>query len=188
MLDSINKRIQEKAINNSIFYEPKQGDLVLIRAHIKCFRDRIELNAISCNRLENSNDEIIQMIIPSVLNERIYSLKAYSKSSFNNLNAPNREEKSLIENSNKTNDSLMIKETFLAVVNKKLIEITSKSADYTLNNQSCSSYSLFTILKNSCNVEYKFITPKLVLDALKELELRGVIYSCEDESHYLPIN
>ena len=188
MLDSINKRIQEKAINSSIFYEPKQGDLVLIRAHIKCFRDKIELNAISCNRLENSNDEIIQMIIPSILNEKIYSLTTPSQSKVNNLKASKKEEKSNIIDSSKTIDSLLIKENFLAVVNKKLIEITSKSADYTLNNQSCSSYSLFTILKNSCHVEYKFVTPKLVLDALKELELRGVIYSCEDDSHYLPIN
>lgn len=79
-------------------------------------------------------------------------------------------------------------EAFLTAVNKKLIELTSDSADYTLNTQSCNSYALFTSFRSNCSIEFKFATAKQVLDALKELELRGLAYSCEDDTQYLPIH
>ena len=73
------------------------------------------------------------------------------------------------------------------LVNKKLIQISS-NVNITLSNQSCNAYSLFNILKNNCPTEYvKYVTAKQVLDALKELEMRGLAYSCEDEFHYLPM-
>ena len=92
------------------------------------------------------------------------------------------------KNANSSSSSAAIKDTkaFQTLVLKKLYEITCRSADYTLNTQSCDSYNLYTFLRSNCPVEYKFITHKQVLDALKELELTGHVYSCEDDNHFLP--
>lgn len=194
ILGSIQKQIKEEKINNSIMYEPRQGDLVLIRAHVKCYKQNISLNAISCVRLQDSTAELTQIMLPAILSKRIYSIKAPSKEQFDSLkqvaNPFKKPEPENVTRSESKPGTSVIKdmEAFLTLVYKKLNQITSKSADYTLNNQSCSSYNLYTYLRSNCSVEYKFITAKQVLDALKELELRGLVYSCEDDNHYLPIN
>lgn len=176
-------------------YEPRIGDLVLIRAHVKCYKQNISLSAISCVRLQDSTEELTQIMLPAILSKRIYSVKAPSKEQFDSLKqVANPCHKKLEPENNVKPESKpgtsVIKdmEAFLTLVDKKLNQITSKSADYTLNNQSCSSYNLYTYLRSNCPVEYKFVTAKQVLDALKELELRGLVYSCEDDNHYLPIN
>ena len=78
-------------------------------------------------------------------------------------------------------------------MHKKLVQMSesnvldsSRKVDH-LGTESCESYVLFRFLKNNCPNEFKFVTQKQVLEALKELESRGLVYSCEDEYHYLPL-
>ena len=63
-------------------YEPKQGDLVLIRGHVKCFKERIDLNVITCSRIQNSNEELLHMMLPAILNQKIYSIPAPTNEEF----------------------------------------------------------------------------------------------------------
>ncbi len=177
-------------------YEPRQGDLILVKGQIKCYKQNISINAHSCIRLQDSTDELIQIILPSVLNEKVYRISAPTQKQFDALKmsmefTSSKKEDNKDEfagNRNFSTSTIRDMEGFLSFVNKKLNEVTSKSADYTLNIQSCKSYSLYNYLRNNCPVEYKFVTHKQVLDALKELEQRGLVYSCEDDAHYLPIN
>jgi len=196
ILGSIQKQIKEETINNNIMYEPRQGDLVLIRGNVQCYKQSITINAISCVRLEDSTDELIQIMLPSILNEKVYTVNAPTQEQFDALKESmgsssikkNGEKEQQMDSANNSNHTIKDMEAFLSLVNKKLNEVTSKSADYTLNIQSCKSYSLYTYLRGNCPVEYKYVTHKQVLDALKELEQRGLVYSCEDETHYLPMN
>jgi hypothetical protein len=211
ILSSIQSRIKEKHVNNCIMYEPKQGDLVVVRAHVKCFRQRIELNAVSCVRVQNAAEELIHMMLPSVLANKSYSIESMSVQEYNqkiNCLKSECDQKNVlvVQEPNKSNNqsdrefySIKNKEAFMSFVNKKLIELTtggglnntkniSMSTTNTDNNQSCDSYSLFGFLRNNCPIEFKYVSHKQVLGALKELELRGLVYSCEDEFHYLPIS
>ena len=184
VLNSMKERIKEERINNAIMYEPRNGDFVLIRATVRCFRSQIQLNAVSCVRLKSAADELIQMIRPSVLNRDVYNLPQINLQTYNSLKFVKAEQ---IEQ--KTFDSEVIKdkEGFLSLVNKKLIELVSRGSESDMTNESCQAYHLFTYLKNNCPTEFKMATFKQVLSALKELELRGLVYSCEDELHYLPM-
>lgn len=195
ILGSIQKQIKEPTINHNIMYEPKQGDLVLIRGHIKCYKQNISINAVSCVRIEGSTEELIQIMLPAILNDKVYSVKPPSKEEFDKLNEEMNVLKKKSEilkenlNLNKIDDNgIKDMNAFLAMVNKKLIQLTTKSGECEWNTESCKSYTLYTFLKTNSSVEYKSVTHKQVLDALKELELRGLVYSCEDETRYLPIN
>ena len=187
ILNSIKSRIKDATINNLIMYEPKQGDLVAIRGNVKFFRDRIDLNAVSCQRIKNSADEMTQMVLPSILSRKVYSLPETSLETFNSVKRLKDEKTELWSNA-KTEFKMKDDENFINLVNKKLIQLASKSdSNQTMSHQSCESYELYTFLKNNCPNEFKMVTYKQVLDALKELELRGLVYSCEDELHYLPM-
>jgi hypothetical protein len=218
ILSSIQSRIKEKHVNNCIMYEPKQGDLVVIRGQVKCYRQRIELNAVSCARVQNATEELVHMMLPSVLAEKSYSIDSMSvqeyeqktsdvnKSEFECKNVLTAQESNKPSNNQpKSNEftSIKNKEAFMSFVNKKLVELTTgnglnntknvtmsiTNTTYNENNgQSCDSYSLFSFLRNNCPIEFKFVSHKQVLGALKELEMRGLVYSCEDEFHYLPIS
>ena len=85
LLSAIQSRIKEESVNNRILYEPKQGDLVMVRGQIKCFRQQIELNAITCSRIQNSKNEIVQMVLPSILSNQIYSKEAITLDKYNEI-------------------------------------------------------------------------------------------------------
>lgn len=190
ILGTMKKQIKENKINNNIMYEPKQGDLVVIRAHTTCYKETINLNAISCVRVSDPTDELIQIMLPSILDKKVYSTIGTTEDRYNHLKSESKQEQQQIKKSDNSEHDSIIKdmEAFLSFVNKKLQQITTKTADHTMNPKSCYSYSLYTFLSRNCPIEFKFVTHKQVLDALKELELRGLVYSCEDECHYLPID
>ncbi|CAF0765713.1 unnamed protein product [Brachionus calyciflorus] len=197
ILNSIQTRIKETTINNSIMYEPKQGDLVLIRAYVRCYRQRIELNAVSCIRVKSSQEELIHMILPAILSDKVYSIPLPTLNDLNNLtNKVNCKTSGQQEILIKPEiDNFKNNENFFNFVHKKLIQMSeanildsSRRVDNNLGTQSCESFALFRFLKNNCPNEFKFVAHKQVLDALKELESRGLVYSCEDEFHYLPLN
>lgn len=179
LLNGIQTRIKDETINNRIIDEPKQGDLVLIRAQIRCFRQRIELNAISCTRVQNSSNEMLHMILPSVLSNKIYSKQAITCEKYELLKTNKINQQLKIKEENQLNENL------INYVNKKLIEMAS-SKENAVEDQSCNSYALFNSMRNGIS-EFKSLTHKQVLDALKELESRGLAYSCENEFQYLPI-
>jgi hypothetical protein len=192
LLDAIQTRIKDESVNNRILYEPKQGDLVVIRAQIKCFRQKIELNAITCSRIQNSKNEMVQIVLPSILSNKIYSKEAITLDMYNEMkNFKTEPQTNFLSNAVHTETEVVDpkeKENFINLVSKKLVQLTSNT-DSTLNSQPCNSYSLYNFLKNNCPTEFKkFLTTKQVLDALKELETRGLAYSCDDEFHYLPAN
>ena len=181
-LNSIQTRIREKTVNNSLIYEPKQGDLVLIRAHVKCFKERIDLNAITCSRIQNSSEELISIMLPAILHHKVYSIPAPTDEEFENANKFN--DRNFKDNAkNSVPVSISENENFLNLIYNKLTQLANAT-----NNKPCSSYSVYNLFRNNCPTEYKSVTLKQVLDALKILEIRGTAYSCEDVFHYLPIS
>ena len=170
-------------------YEPRQGDLVLVRGHIKCFRQRIDINALTCTRIQNSSEELAQMMLPSILYHKVYSIPAPSLDEFNSARRSNesqnqkaKEPASETNNAQKNIEQKTNEENFISFVFKKITQLSANASE------SCSSYSVYNFLRNNCPVEFKCVTLKQVLDALKTLEIRGMVYSCEDEFHYLPMN
>ena len=189
LLNAIQTRIKDQLINNRIMYEPKQGDLVLIRAQVKCYRQRVELNANSCSRVQNSTNEMIQMVLPSILMNKVYSKQPATLNKYEEVNQIKNDYKKFKSNNNSDNLNLKEKEIFINLVNKRLVQMTTNIGNnMTLSNNSVNAYSLFNFIKSDCSIEFSFVTYKHILDALKELETRGLIYSCEDEFHYLPMN
>lgn len=86
-----------------------------------------------------------------------------------------------------------IDENFIQLVYKRLVSLarTEKFDESGHQNRAaCSSYYLYNSIKNSSKIEGPgdLLSPSRVLAALKELEMRGFVYSCQDEFHYLPIN
>jgi len=188
LINSIQTRIKDETINNRLMYEPKQGDLILCRAQIKHFRQRIELNALTCSKVQSSTNEMIQIILPATLGNKVYSKESVSLQQYDEIKNLNSKTNNNNNNNNNNNEKKSIlTDNFINLVNQKLIQMSS-NPNTTLTNHSCNSYALFNFLKNNCPIEYKSITSKHVLDALKELEIRGLAYSCEDEFHYLPMD
>jgi hypothetical protein len=212
ILSSIRSRVQETNVNNCVMYEPKRGDLVVVRGVVNCFKQRIEISAHSCTRVQSSTEEMIHMMLPSVLAQNCYSIEPVSvqeyEQKFKSVKTEINESKSYLT-TRETNKSdyqkadqlapMKNKDVFINFVNKKLIELTTGGLNVTKNaslntmdsessSNSCNSYSLFSFLRNNCPVEFKYVSHKQVLSALKELELMGLAYSCEDEFHYLPIS
>jgi len=184
-LNSIQSRIKEKTINNSLMYEPKHGDLVLVRGHVKCYKQRIDLNAVTCSRIQNSNEELINIMLPAILHNKVYNIPAPTLEEFDLAIKLNEKNKLNIRDNNKNSEQVSINENedFLNLVHQKLTVLSRAT-----NNKSCSSYAVHNFLRNNCPAQFKSITLKQVLDALKALEVRGTAYSCEDDFHYLPIN
>lgn len=163
----------------------------MIRAHARSYRQRIELNAVSCVRVKNSTEELVQMILPSVLFDEVYSKKPITLDEFDNFNT-----KIYVENQPQklTKDKNIKNDNLLNFVLKKLVQMSkSNLLDQSHKNDSnssdsCDSFNLYRFLKSNCPSEFKCLDHKQVLEALKELESRGLVYSCEDEYHYLPLN
>jgi hypothetical protein len=187
----------------TIMFVPKQGDLVMINSNIKIFRGRIELQAVSCTRIQNSTEEIFNMSIPALLNKKIYSLTGPSQEEYEKIlkenekiitKKNNNELNKEIQNIN--NDQIFSddkkKEEFLRLVYKSLIHISQNLIDQdnkiTNSSTSCDSYNVFMHIRKNTSAMFQFVTYKQVLAALKELELTGLVYSCEDEHHFLPIS
>jgi hypothetical protein len=72
-LDAIKSKVIEKTGEKNGLYVPCQGDLVLVRGHIHYFRNNTEIISKSCSRINNSKDELIQMVLPAVLSKTVYS-------------------------------------------------------------------------------------------------------------------
>lgn len=180
LLNGMQARIKDATVNARLIDEPRQGDLVLVRAQVKCFRQRIELNAISCTRVPNSTSEMMHMVLPGILNSQVYSRQSITCQQYEEIKAKKLSEQQLKERTNH-----QVNENLIVFVNKKLVEMTTGSD--TLENNSCNSLAIFNLVKSSGANDFKNLTHKQVLDALKELESRGLAYSCEDEFHYLPI-
>lgn len=164
--------------------------MVLIRAHARSYKQRIELNAVSCVRVKNSSEELVQMILPSILFDKVYSKKPVTFDEFENLSKKIKItecQRQNVADNNVKNDNL------LNFVLKKLIQMSkSNILDQSHKNEnnsseSCESFKLYRFLKSNCPSEFKCLDHKQVLEALKELESRGLVYSCEDEYHYLPL-
>jgi hypothetical protein len=202
ILNNIKAKINEKVKNNKFTYEPKQGDLVMINANIKNFRGRVELNAVSCVRITNSTEEIFNMSISAILNEKIYSTASPSHDQYENILKENeiimskKNINGLSSRQNLNSNEIYFddssKQEFISLVYKALIKLSQNSIDQ--NNKksfnfgsSCDSYDIFMYIRKTVSNKNKLVTYKQVLAALKELELTGLVYSCEDEYHFLPI-
>ena len=129
---------------------------------MKSYRQRIELNAISCVRIINSAEELFHISIPSILNHSAYQLNQPSHDEYkkvlkvNETIMLNRNPK-LANNYNSHSDFKMIinKEQFLALVNEILIKLAS--TDSTI---SCDSYSIFTFIHKRNIPDYKYVSHK----------------------------
>lgn len=197
ILNNIKAKTNEIFKNNKMIYEPKQGDLVMINANIKSFRGRVELNAISCVRIVSSTEEIFNMTSPAVLNRKIYSLASLSQDDYekvvreNEIIIAKKNNSKLSEKQIQENNQDNKNKEFLTVVYKALLNLSQnidQSNRTSFNStSSCDTYSIFMYIRKTNSTMDQFLTYKQVLAALKELELTGLVYSCEDEYHFLPI-
>lgn len=202
-LNSIKMRIKDDKINSQIIYEPSRGDHVLVRGSVKTYLQRIEISASSCVRVQNASEEMIQMMLPAILFKQTYSIDLITQDDYESRFCKEQMQVEERRVSSKTTansaaefESMPNKNAFVNLVYKKLVEMSSVQEASMLNHtdtsntnhmKSCDSHDLFSYLRNNCPTEFKFVSFKLVLAGLKELEMRGLAYSCEDEFHYLPI-
>lgn len=126
------------------------------------------------------------MMLPSILADKCYSAKVDNQAfaSKEQLTPPKMAaaERTMLNQSKvdqQTDDNRLTE-----LVYKRLVELTSSSSSK--SNESCSVKNLFNSIKNVGKLN-GFVTLTQVLNALKKLEMRGLVYSCEDEFHYLPI-
>jgi hypothetical protein len=207
LLDSIRARVNEPAVNACVMQKPEPGDVVCIRGQLKFYRDKLELSCDSCRRVSSSQQELIHMTLPHYLEARAYSMKPTNEQTYETLvvarqltderGLANVQANRLAESSSLCNMSEDSRTALLQLVNQRLIAVSRSKDDsddefaFLVDRQSCSSQALLTDIRKeqqSCsNGEFKFVTHKQVLDALKELECQGLVYSCEDEFHYLPL-
>ena len=74
LLDAIKITSQDKNVNlNNINYEPSQGDYVKIRGSVRCYNNKLEINAVSCTKISSSCEELVHMVLPSILAQNVYS-------------------------------------------------------------------------------------------------------------------
>jgi hypothetical protein len=174
LFQSIKNRTYDSRFNNFLQNRPQTGDYLKIRGTIKTYKTSIEINGLSAIKLKTSAEEYIEMIMPIYLNDKCYKLIDSTK--INSL-------RNTIGENKKEIDNKIIDEKLVDLVHSKLKYLTSNS------NQPCSSFMLFNNIRDdkSLNIEFKSITNKDVLNALKQLELKSFIYSCDDEFTFLPI-
>ncbi|RNA01994.1 hypothetical protein BpHYR1_004571 [Brachionus plicatilis] len=171
--------------------------------NVTLWKDLI-FNQDSLNLTNSSSHHNVQSQF-SELYSQITSIQSRIKeSSVNNL--IQYEPKQEFENLSKKNEvvgaqhqkvdkeNISKNENFLNFVLKKLVQMSESSMlDQSrkvddASSDSCESFKLYRFVRSNCPNEFKCTDHKQVLEALKELESRGLVYSCEDEYHYLPLN
>jgi hypothetical protein len=175
LFNSIRIRTNDPTINNSIANRPVQGDLLTVKGYVKSYRNIFEINSVSCTRIKNSNEEYVEMLMPIVLHEKCYQLNHKDINDKNKVNSMKNCE------INKEN-SFVIDEIFLNLVYNRLISNVSSNSRKPGN-----SFQLFINIRDNYS-EFKAITHKDVIDALKKLEIKCMIYSCDNDNTYLPIS
>lgn len=149
-------------------------------------RERIELSATSCVRLQNSIEELTQIMLPAILAEKCYSIDPPSVDKDSDNVTMKYEEKE-----NKPDENNRLNKNIIEAVYDRLVDfVRSEKIGNGSNegNYSCNYYELYNSLKNSSKLNgLGFIDHIQVLNALKELEMKGRVYSCQDNFHFLPI-
>lgn len=149
-------------------------------------RERIELSATSCVRLQNSIEELTQIMLPAILAEKCYSIDPPSVDKDSDIVTMKYEEKE-----NKPDENNRLNKNIIEAVYDRLVDfVRSEKFGNGSNegNYSCNYNELYNSLKNSCKLNgLGFIDRNQVLNALKLLEMDGRVYSCQDNFHFLPI-
>ena len=142
-------------------------------------------------------EELTHLMLPSILADKCYSLKSPQEIEFKSpaktTNDNNKENESMrCQLSSNSNEDKRI----TSLVYNRLVEltasVTAKSGTAELPSlvmgNSCNAYHLYASIRNMGKLDSaRFITQNEVLNVLKKLEMEGLVYSCEDEFHYLPI-
>jgi hypothetical protein len=189
----IQKHISQPNTNRNIMYLPEQGQMVSIRGYAKSYRDTFEINVVSCNRIEKSNEEYLEMILPIVLHEKCYAKRTVSRQFYENLvNRKDVLNKEIEQNKVNLNEqsNKLIDETLRTLVHNVLIELTKKlnmTNDDFLNRKTCDSKSVHIYIREKY-AAYKNLSHLNVIQTLKELEIKGKVYSCDDDMHYVPVS
>ena len=149
-------------------------------------RERIELSATSCVRLQNSIEELTQIMLPAILAEKCYSIDPPSVEKESDIVTMKNEEKE-----NKPDENNRLNKNIIEAVYNRLVDfVRSEKIGNGSNegNYSCNYNELYNSLKNSSKLNgLGFIDRNQVLNALKLLEMDGRVYSCQDNFHFLPI-
>ena len=151
-------------------------------------RERIELSATSCVRLQNSIEELTQIMLPAILAEKCYSIDPPSIEieKDNDIVTMRNEEKE-----NKPDENNRLSKNIIEAVYNRLVDLVRSEKIGNGSNQdinSCNYRELYDSLKNFSKLNgLGFITSNQVLNALKLLEMDGRVYSCQDNFHFLPI-
>lgn len=180
LFQSIRNRTNDSKLNNFIQNRPVQGDVVTVRGLIKCYRNVTELNALSTIKLKTSNEEYLEMLMPIVLDEKCYELSHVDKNSLSKLNSVD------VESNNKEVSGFDSDDNFLNLVHARLIYLTTTQPPSGSSRKPCSSYTLYNHIRDKYT-DYRSITIKDVSLALKHLEMKSLIYSCDDDKTFLPI-
>ena len=195
LLDSIKSTICKPDHHNSIVYEPAKGDRVIIRGTVDFYQQELLLKIHSIASVKSMHAELMHMVMPAILGERVYAVRAPSGSEYEQTRKRTEEEaaRKQVNREIKCLDKENVQSMTLQRIKQLTIEINKTTGD--LNNpnklsrptQSVSVFSLFRSLKSSFADAFKHITQMQILNELKELEEKGLVYSCEDEFHYLPV-
>ena len=171
LFQSIRNRTNDSRFNNFLQNRPVNGDYLSIRGTIKNYKNIVEINAVSSIKIKTSSEEYIEMFMPMYLNDKCYSLIDLSKISSSDIQNRN----------NKIDNNKAVDEKIVNLVFTKLKDLTSNS------RKPCNSFMLLKSIRDDNHAEYKSITSKDVFNALKHLEIKSLVYSCENEFTFLPI-
>lgn len=129
-------------------------------------------------------------MLPSILAAKCYSIKSPQEIECKSPAKTTNDESLRCQLSSNSNEDKRI----TSLVYNRLVEltasVTAKSSTElpSLMGNSCNAYHLYASIRNMGKLDSaRFITQNEVLNVLKKLEMEGLVYSCEDEFHYLPI-
>jgi len=185
-ISNIKSKMTTKELNLHLMYKPNQGDLVTVKGVINPYRDIMQINANSCTKVSSASEEFLEIIYPALLYKNMYSRAAPTVTDYEkHVNS----KANLIKNEQLMQDKALVQdENFLNLVFEKLVQLKLNADKMPKkDNFSNDASAIFAFIKRELN-NYSSITIKNVIDALKELEMKGLVYSLDDNHNYSPLN
>lgn len=184
-ISNIKNKMASKELNLHFIYKPNQGDLVTVKGTINPYRDIMQINANSCTKVSCASEEYLEIIYPALLYKNMYSKPAPTVKDYEK-HANSKE--NLIKNEKLLQDKALIQdEKFLNLVFEKLVSLKNLSAEKVNRENFANDASAICLLIKRESNNYSLINVKNAIDALKELEMKGLVYSIDDNHNYSPL-
>lgn len=125
-------------------------------------------------------------MLPSILADKCYSTQAPRELDSREMSVNSNNENN--QSASATATTINEENRLIDLVYNRLVELTKSMNSVTSQSGSCNAHHLYSWIRNMGKLETgAFVTLNQVLNALRKLEMRGLVYSCEDEFHYLPM-